>query len=205
MTQETKHCRRCDTTKHRDEFYTRRKGTALTPYCKRCTNNQAVEKQRGFKLLCIEYKGGVCEGCGYSKCAGALEFHHRDPNEKDFTLSGIKKTKLNDEIRNELDKCDLLCANCHREAHWKPMEFINLSRRQPAKVWECKECSAVVSYGRQTCKPCSDKGRERISWPPTDELVKMIEETNYSAVSRVLGVSGNAIRKRLRKRLTTLP
>jgi hypothetical protein len=67
------------------------------------------------KLKLIEYKGGKCEVCGYSKCARALEFHHTNPNEKDFAISG--KSLSFDKLKNEVDKCLLVCANCHCEIH----------------------------------------------------------------------------------------
>ena len=76
-----------------------------------------VNRQRKFKEQCVEYKGGACEKCGYSKCISALEFHHIDPSKKDFTLSKLKQNKFDDKIKNELDKCILVCANCHREIH----------------------------------------------------------------------------------------
>ena len=114
---ENKHCKRCDTNKSGEEFYKRRKGTDLSPYCKPCTIEQTVWRQREFKRLCVDYKGGKCMSCGYDKCIGALEFHHRDPSQKDFTFSGVKRTKMVENDRKELNKCDMLCANCHREVH----------------------------------------------------------------------------------------
>ena len=59
--------------------------------------------------------------CGYNKCLAAMEFHHRDPSEKEFAFSRYRNTswdKNKDTVLTELDKCDLLCANCHREQHW---------------------------------------------------------------------------------------
>ena len=75
--------------------------------------------QRKFKQECVDYKGGKCCRCGYKKCLGALEFHHRDPSQKDFAVGSIKKETLTDKIKSELDKCDLLCSNCHKEEHYK--------------------------------------------------------------------------------------
>ena len=69
--------------------------------------------------MMVEYKGGSCIKCGYNKCIGALEFHHMDPSNKDFTLSHIKSGKFDDRVKNELDKCILVCANCHRGIHEK--------------------------------------------------------------------------------------
>jgi ActR/RegA family two-component response regulator len=69
-----------------------------------------------IKKRAIEYKGGKCSICGYDKCKQALEFHHRDDTEKEFNISGLHSIRW-ERIQRELDKCDLLCANCHREVH----------------------------------------------------------------------------------------
>lgn len=68
------------------------------------------------KRLLVEYKGGECEKCGYKKCIDALEFHHKDPNEKDFTISG--KSWSFERLKKEADKCILVCSNCHKEIHF---------------------------------------------------------------------------------------
>lgn len=67
----------------------------------------------------VRYKGGKCEICGYNKCLGALDFHHLDPNQKDFNISNSKIYKNLDILKEEVDKCILVCANCHREIHYK--------------------------------------------------------------------------------------
>lgn len=67
--------------------------------------------------MAVEYKGGKCERCGYKRCIEALEFHHTDPALKDFSISGKGYTRSWDTVQKELDKCEMLCANCHREAH----------------------------------------------------------------------------------------
>ena len=72
------------------------------------------------KLQAIEYKGGCCYRCGYDKCHGALQFHHIDPTTKEANWNKIRLWSW-DKIVNELDKCLLLCANCHAEEHTKPL------------------------------------------------------------------------------------
>ena len=72
-----------------------------------------------MKKWALEYKGNKCEICGYDKCSEALDFHHNNPNEKDFTISDRNLILDWIEIKKELDKCSLLCANCHRELHAK--------------------------------------------------------------------------------------
>ena len=74
------------------------------------------DRWRQRKLDAIQYKGGKCQVCGYSKYYGALEFHHRNPEEKEFAWQKMRLVSK-DRLTAELDKCDLLCANCHREIH----------------------------------------------------------------------------------------
>lgn len=78
-------------------------------------------KKRALKHYLVEYKGGKCEKCGYQKCEAALQFHHKDPSEKDFTISTVNLNSellTMDVLYKEVDKCILLCANCHAEEHY---------------------------------------------------------------------------------------
>ena len=85
--------------------------------CKTCYN-----KRRGLKFVAnkqkqIDYKGGCCQICQYDGCMSALEFHHIDPNEKDIEPTKLKHVFEEARWKPELDKCVLLCSNCHREVH----------------------------------------------------------------------------------------
>jgi 5-methylcytosine-specific restriction endonuclease McrA len=66
------------------------------------------------KRYCVNHMGGKCVLCGYHCCLRALHFHHINPHEKDFDVSQMAHW---DEIEEELEKCVLLCANCHMEVH----------------------------------------------------------------------------------------
>ncbi|OGC91777.1 hypothetical protein A3D85_02130 [Candidatus Amesbacteria bacterium RIFCSPHIGHO2_02_FULL_47_9] len=75
---------------------------------------QAVAKRRRkVKEMAIEYKGGKCQICGYSKCVRALELHH--VGKKSFGIGDKGYTRSWEKIKDEISKCILLCANCHRE------------------------------------------------------------------------------------------
>jgi DNA invertase Pin-like site-specific DNA recombinase len=74
-----------------------------------------IDYRRRVKKKLIEYKGGSCEKCGYNKSEHALHFHHLDPNQKDFTISG--KSYSFERMKYEVDKCILVCSNCHCEIH----------------------------------------------------------------------------------------
>jgi hypothetical protein len=87
--------------------------------CNDCLAKRAKVARHKLKQLCVDYLGGKCKQCGYNKCLAALDFHHRDPNEKDFEIGRAKgRAKSFEEMKSELDKCDLLCRNCHAEAHF---------------------------------------------------------------------------------------
>lgn len=110
-------CPRCKNKKNLTEFYNRRNKSGASAYCKQCTNEQTTERHLKFKTLAVEYKGGKCVKCGYKKYFGALDFHHLNPKEKEFNLGQFKTGELTKEVKIELDKCILVCANCHREIH----------------------------------------------------------------------------------------
>ncbi len=67
--------------------------------------------------MAVAYKDGKCQRCGYDRCIEALEFHHMDPTKKDFSISSKGYTRSWKRVQKELDKCVMLCANCHRETH----------------------------------------------------------------------------------------
>lgn len=77
------------------------------------------KRRHNIKLQAIEYKGGRCEICRYDKCKEALDFHHRDPSQKDPNIRGaLTRRGLHlEDLKPELDKCALLCCRCHREVH----------------------------------------------------------------------------------------
>jgi len=96
--------------------------STIMRYIKILKNNEKVTGSQSVinwrkrtKRRLIEYKGGSCELCGYYKCDRALEFHHLNPEEKDFSISG--KSLSFDKLKDEVDKCMLVCSNCHCEIH----------------------------------------------------------------------------------------
>jgi 5-methylcytosine-specific restriction endonuclease McrA len=79
---------------------------------------QAVQKRRKkIREQALEFLGGRCARCGYRRCIDALEIHHLESSDKDFGISAKGYTRSWTKVRAELEKCQLLCANCHREVH----------------------------------------------------------------------------------------
>lgn len=85
--------------------------------CKKCHSIYTTNRFRKNKLRAVQYKGGCCEMCGYNKCVDSLHFHHKDPKTKDSCFDNFK-SRIFEKIKYELDKCILLCANCHGELHY---------------------------------------------------------------------------------------
>ena len=107
------------------EFETIRYGEARK-YCFNCSPSYKDGRgkhisilRREMKKYLVEYKGGKCEICGYNKCIDALEFHHLNPKEKEFSIADFCASNHSnyEKAKQEVEKCQLLCANCHREVH----------------------------------------------------------------------------------------
>ena len=93
-------------------------------------------KMRGilFKKRCVDYKGGKCVRCGYTESLSGFDFHHRDISIKNFEITYAKNHKFDQKVLDELDKCDLLCAICHRRIHANENlepEFIEFLEENP--------------------------------------------------------------------------
>ena len=83
--------------------------------CGKCRMAAVGRWRRRVKARLVTRAGGSCEICGYSRHYGALQFHHRDPKTKEFSISRNGTTRSYAEVSREADKCALLCANCHAE------------------------------------------------------------------------------------------
>ena len=89
--------------------------------CKECSNLKTRGKRRALKYKAIIYLGGECDHCGIEATGdnnAIFDFHHLDRDAKDFTI-GNNGTVTFSNIQKELDKCIVLCANCHRMEHRK--------------------------------------------------------------------------------------
>lgn len=223
------------------------------------------ECRRKLKKRCITYKGGSCIICGYSRSINALQFHHRNPDQKDFQISSSKTTRW-EVVVNELDKCDLVCSNCHHEIHEAESQktYDELKRAVDYKsrnIKTCRKCKQEfdISIAGRYCIECKDADKHskyphdvicelaqsmsvkeitdtlnqrgadtykehllrryckrhgiptidialhKIDWPNDEELSSMVWKKPLIYLADDLGVSGNAIKKRCKKRGISLP
>jgi hypothetical protein len=175
--------------------------------------NMAYENVKAWRRRTRENlivaSGGCCAECGYNRCAQALEFHHINGTEKEFSIA--QRIRSLESIVAEVKKCVLLCCRCHREVHYGELKFssthlgfdetvfFNLYRRTDNTP--CEFCGEPKSIRRRFCSPrCCGMGSRRHAWTAqllTDALKQ--HKYNISAVGREFGVTGNAIRKQMRR------
>ncbi len=102
--------------------------------CGTCNTN--LRRYR-VKQLAVEYLGCQCERCGWKGDLSGFDFHHKDSNEKDFNPSArILANKSWVSVKKELDKCELLCAICHRLEHSNYDDFKELVLKYKGKIFK---------------------------------------------------------------------
>ena len=163
----------------------------------RINKNKYFNQQvRGLmrKYHFIMQKGGKCEICGYSENFSALEFHHINPDEKELKLDMRSFSNNKYELLSkEVEKCMLLCANCHREIHNpalklenipniindKKDEQINYRRTfgpiEPPKRAFCLNCGKEFKYakGKKFC--CEQCEYESKKYPSIEDILKQYD------------------------------
>lgn len=170
--------------------------------------------RRNTKRKLIYALGGKCCICGYDRCDGALEFHHRDPSEKDFHWGAI-----NGNIRGwativaEMKKCVCVCSNCHRELHAGmvdlPLDAQVLNEQlipsellfEPATFDSCPVCGKQKLRALRMCSVvCANTRRIKIvDWDKHDVVSLVGDHGSYAAVGELLGVSGAAVARRYKR------
>lgn len=117
-----KQCRDCEIwkPKHTEFYHIKSKdGLYPKPYCKNCQSIKRYNQLEKAKMKAVVFKGNRCQDCHKQFKHFAYDFHHRNPDKKDFDLSsGRLMHKTWQALKIELDKCDLLCAICHRDRHF---------------------------------------------------------------------------------------
>ena len=115
-----KHCNKCNRNLPENKFG--KNGNGSRSICKDCQCERIKQGQRETRDY-IQSLKTKCSRCGYDKCVEALDFHHINPKEKDGVLSRYSRRVFSpatkDLIDREVEKCEVLCANCHREEHSK--------------------------------------------------------------------------------------
>jgi hypothetical protein len=85
--------------------------------CKSCRAKQKRDRKQRYKQQLKDYKKSLCcSKCGINDHR-VLEFHHKDPVTKEATVASLIKDRSFKSVLKEIEKCVVLCANCHRIEH----------------------------------------------------------------------------------------
>lgn len=101
-------CKKCD----REFVYNRKRGDSrnLCASCKTAIRREKTKKEA------VDFLGGKCIICGYNKYPQAIVFHHKDPKQKEYSISEHNGRSFKT-IKKEVEKCVLMCIRCHIEWH----------------------------------------------------------------------------------------
>src|SRR5271166_3773580 len=140
-----------------------RTGRPTYEYCKSCMANR---HRFALKAAAVEYLGGKCVLCGYSKSLRALTCDHVFSTEKDFGIAVSFKASAA-RYKAELDKCVLLCENCHREAH----DDLEMMQYRPG--WQSPLLKRIVSkHSKQKPRDFQFDRKDWASWHPKTQSPK---------------------------------
>lgn len=163
------------------------------------------------KANLIKVFGGQCCICGFNAFQEALEFHHVNPDEKDFALSSSEMKNLEAQLE-ELKKCILVCSNCHKGIHagdydvpenWQELynnEQADLLREELAQLLQkqlffCKNCGKEISHGATFCTDCLHLSQRKVERPSREKLKELIRTAAFTQIASYFGVSDKAITK----------
>lgn len=177
-------------------------------------NEKITIFRKRLKTKIVEAMGGKCQCCNYDKCNAALELHHVDPTQKDIPFGRIYANHHAwNTVVEELRKCILVCANCHREIHndnrTLPQTYHEFDERFSSYDFIreynnsiCKVCSKkLLDMQEVTCsKTCAAKLTGSIEWKNYDlEQLYISEDKSISDISEIINCSPSAVTKRLEK------
>ena len=175
-------------------------------------NNYDKQQKRAWsrKLELIKMMGGKCCRCGYDRNIAALEFHHQNPEEKEFQLDArhLSNTSM-EHILEESKKCILLCSNCHKEVHYPNQEKVILESAEYSnrsindkkhQMTVCPVCGTEFRTVKGK-KYCSTECRQKDKGYPTAEQVaaKQEELKSQQKVAEYYGLTRKIIRGILKK------
>ncbi len=160
-----------------------------------------MRAHRRKKEHAVKVFGGKCCICGYNKCINALEFHHT--GEKKASPSYVIMRWSWQRAKKELEKCILVCSNCHREIEFKQMNCKLIPQPKPLLTKKCKQCKQQFDTRKERQVYCGDTcfwlSQRKCDRPTKKQLSELLSGHSWTAVGRMFSVSDNAVRKWARR------
>lgn len=185
-------------------------------------NSEKVKRWRKrLKSNIVKGFGGGCAVCKIQWEPEIYDIHHLDPTTKKFTIGQVmSKPQKFEVIKEELKKCVLLCAYCHRLVHAGKLEMpkkipsfnpdlmdavlkpkkviVNCEgkKNKARKTDKCPVCQSLKDIKLKYCShTCAKKARRKVPRPPLPQLKEDLKSLSYVKVGKKYGVSDNTIRK----------
>jgi hypothetical protein len=178
--------------------------------CRECRCRYEWEKTLIRKIQVVELLGGKCHICGYDKYYGALHLHHIDPEQKEMSWKAMRVCSWEKMIK-EVNKCVLICSNCHAEIHAKQIGKLEFEHESQEEIKQksleyrqdkiCSFCrkqftSPIWNKDQKFCSvKCSAESQRKVVRPDRNILEQDIKQLSWRAIGRKYGVTDNAARK----------
>ena len=231
---DTKKCSTCKEVKILADFNKHAKNLdGLQTTCKTCQKKRAQQQYHedrakaanlakkslvSWSLAIAELKTKYgCQVCG-NKISICLDFHHVDPSKKDKEISALAAKKSLSKITTEINKCVVVCANCHRKIHANlipcPTTLCNetleeiyslyrrykpLSAKKPPhlkKRHKKCQCGKNMDYKATQCKQCHSSSFQR---PSKEILTELAATCSNCEIARRYNVSHTTVRRWLKQ------
>lgn len=176
-------CIKCTERKHTDLFRRRKDRNNWSSYCKTCESKSLIDAEKKLKMDAIVYLGSVCNSCSNSYDNRCYDFHHTEPEHKDFNIASNRALSLK-KIKPELDKCILLCANCHHVTHKiiKERDGYNNKIKGNTELWNENKKSKLNYMNKNKCDRCNynkEAGNLCIIFPINLKHYKKYNKTHW--------------------------
>lgn len=164
-------------------------------------SNAVISWRKRTRRRLIDLHGGKCKRCGWHGHTAGFDFHHLYDKDSGISqmLSSPRSWAL---IVAEAEKCELLCAICHRLEHAGRDYDLLLDGPLEKEICRqiCLDCNTQISCRGNRCGKCSRIATTKGAWPLTvEEILRDVKTLGWSATGRRYGVSDNAVRKRVKR------
>lgn len=203
-----KHCKKCNTNKPLSDFHARkrREGQVMS-YCIQCANVQSAQnlaqRTAQIKKFLVDHTGNACNKCKKQFDIQQYDFHHTEPAHKDFQLSRSLRYTVAQVVK-EIQKCILLCANCHAHTHHinKQTDGYENKIKGNTELWNANKRRKLRHIGKTCCEKCGyDEydGALAIVFPETYKHYRKYNKTHWDedfklALSQASVLCANCIR-----------
>jgi len=138
------------------------------------------------KIQMVQAFGGKCQLCGYNRYYGSLDFHHKNPSNKDISIS--QSSLSFEDLKKELIKCILVCSNCHREihAHLISQDVID-------KLTVTQKMIADMKVPKISIIPITIKEFYKYKYPSKNKLQKLVWSKSPVTLAKHIGCGISAL------------